>query len=68
MALLDYSIKEKCCSVDPRTGHLPSFFVPSQGDLTAQEFPPPGICHARQKNANARGSARRGGGAGRSWN
>ena len=51
-----------------RTGHLPSFFVPTPGDLTAQESPPPGICHPRQKkNANARGSARGGGGWGR-WN
>ena len=39
------------------------------GHLTAQEYPPPGICHPRQKNANARGSARGvGRGAGRSWN
>jgi len=43
-------------------GHLPSFFVSTQGDLTAQEPPPRGICHPRQKNANARGSARGGGG------
>ena len=32
-----------------RMGHLPSFFVPTPGDLTAQESPPPGICHPRQK-------------------
>ena len=32
-----------------RTGHLPSFFVPTPGDLTAQETPPPGICHSRPK-------------------
>ena len=32
-----------------RTGHLPSFFVPTPGDLTAQESPPPGICHPRRK-------------------
>ena len=32
-----------------RTGHLPSFFVPTLGELTAQESPPPGICHPRQK-------------------
>ena len=42
--------------------HSPSFFVPTRWDLTAQESPPPGICHLRQKNANARGSARGGGG------
>ena len=34
---------------------MPSFFVPTPEDLTAQESPPPGICHPRQKNANARG-------------
>ena len=32
-----------------RTGHLPSFFVPTPGDLTAQESPPPGICHPSKK-------------------
>ena len=43
------------CASWRRTGHFPSFFVPTPGDLTAQESPPPGICHPRQKNANARG-------------
>ena len=38
-----------------RTGNLPSFFVPTPGDLTVQESPPPGICHPRPKNANPRG-------------
>ena len=53
MALFDCAINEKCCTVGPRrTGHLPSLFVPTPGNLTAQEFPPPGICHQRQKNAN----------------
>ena len=32
-----------------RTGYLPSFFVPSPGNLTAQKSPPLGICHPRQK-------------------
>ena len=55
-----------------RTGHLPSFFVPTLGDLTAQESPLPGIGHPMPKNAYAQGSARREGGgggwlAGRSW-
>ena len=45
-------------------GAVPSFFVPTPGNLTAQESPPPGICHPRQKNANARRSARGGGGLG----
>ena len=33
-----------------RTGHLPSFFVPTTRDLTVQESPPPEICHPFQKN------------------
>ena len=58
LALLDCAINEKCCSVDGGTGQqLPSFFVPTAGDLTGQESPSPGICYPRQKNANARGSA-----------
>ena len=39
MALFDCAINEKCCSVDGGQGHLPSFFVPTAGDLTAQESP-----------------------------
>ena len=53
-------INVKCCSVDGGRGICPLF-----------SSPPPGICHPRHKNANARGLARRGGGegwAGRSWN
>ena len=38
------------------------FCRPHPGDLTAQESPPPGICHPREKNANVRGSAPGGGG------
>ena len=38
-------------------GAFPSFFVPTPGDLTAEESPPLGICHPRPKNANARASA-----------
>ena len=63
MALFDYAINEKCCSVDGGRGMPPSFFVPTPGDLTAQKSPPPGICYPKQKNANAWGSARGGGGA-----
>ena len=44
-----------------RTGHLPSFFFPTPGDLPAQESPPPGICHPRQKNANSWGQPGGGG-------
>ena len=62
MALFDCVINEKCCSVDEGRG-LCLFFRPYPlGDLTAQEFPPPRICHPRQKNANALGSAREGAG------
>ena len=28
---------------------MPSFCVPTLGDLTDQQSPPPGICHPRQK-------------------
>ena len=49
MALVDCVINEKCYSVDGGEGILPSFFVPTLGDLTAQESPPPVICHPRQK-------------------
>ena len=41
MALLDCAINEKCLQSWRRTGHLPCFFIPTQGDLTAQESPPP---------------------------
>ena len=56
----------KNVAVLTEAGHLPSFFVPTPEDLTAQESLLPGICHPRQnpKNANARGSARGGGGGG----
>ena len=47
-AVLNCAIGGKCCSVDGRW-YLPSFFVPTQGDLTAQESPPPGIYHPRPK-------------------
>ena len=30
-------------------GHLPSFFVPTPGDLTAQESPPPGNLPSKAK-------------------
>ena len=39
--------------------HLPALSVPGVGHLQILhiESPPSGICHPRQKNANARGSA-----------
>ena len=68
-ALFDCAINEKCCCVDGGRGICPLFFVPTPGDLAAQESPPPGICHPRKKKANARGSAQgRGlGAAGIDW-
>ena len=63
-ALFDCAIAEKCCSGDGGHGIImPSFFVPTLPDLIAQESPPLGIWHPRQKNANAQESAQ--GGRGR---
>ena len=47
--------------------YLPSFFVPTPGDLTAQGSPPPGICHPRQTKCLCPGITPEGR-AGRSWN
>ena len=44
--------------------HLPSFFVLTPGDLTAQKSPPPGICHPRQKKCQYAGVSPGGGGEG----
>ena len=56
-------------------GSFTSFFVPTPGDLTTQESPPPEFAiQGKKKNALARGSAPGGGGRGaggvaeRSWN
>ena len=44
---------------------MPSFFIPTPGDLTAQESPPPwNLPSKAKKNANGRWSARGGGGGG----
>ena len=48
-ALFDCAISEKCCSIEGVTRHLPSFFVPTPGDLTAQESPPPGNLPSKAK-------------------
>ena len=40
------------------------FFRPHPGEFDSSRVPTPGICHPRQKNANARRSARGGLGAG----
>jgi len=47
MALFNCAIKEKCCSVYGGRGICPLVLSPPQG-----------ICHPRQKNINAQGSAR----------
>ena len=62
MGLLDCAINERSVDGGRDICHL---FCPSAGDFTAQESPPPGICHLRQKIANARGQP---GETGRSWN
>ena len=49
-------------------GAFALFFIPSSGDLTAQESPPPGICHPRQKEMLIPGGQPGVGEAGRRWN
>ena len=49
MALLECAITMKNVAVLMEDGALALFFRPHPGDLTAQESPPPGICHPRQK-------------------
>ena len=56
-----------------RTGHLPSFFVPTPGDLTVQESPPQKFADPRQKKmlmprGSAPGEGAGGGGARCRWN
>ena len=45
-------------------GEFALFFRPHPGEFDSSRVPTPGICHPRQKNANARRSARGGLGAG----
>ena len=45
-------------------GAFALFFRPHPGEFDSSRVPTPGICHPRQKNANARRSARGGGGLG----
>ena len=47
-----------------RTGHLPSFFVPTQGIWQLKSSHPREFAIQGKQNDNARRSARRGGGAG----
>ena len=52
MALLDCAITMKNVAVFTEDGALALFFRPHPpGDLTAQESPPPEICHPRQKKS-----------------
>ena len=53
-ALFDCAISEKCCSVDGGMG-ICRLFSSRPGDLTAQESPPPGICHPRKKKCQCPG-------------
>ena len=62
MALFDCAINEKCCSVDGGRGICSLFSSPPRGDLTAQESPPLGICHPRQKKCQCLGVTPGGGG------
>ena len=61
MALFDCAINEKCCNVDVGRG-IALFFRLHPGGFDSSRVPPPRICHPRQKNANALGSAREGAG------
>ena len=61
-ALFDCAIDEKCFSVEGGRG-ICCLFSPHPGGFDSSKVSTPGICHTRQKkNANARGSARGGGG------
>ena len=48
-------------------GAFALFFVPTPGDLTAQESPPTRICHPRQKKAENGGQPGREVGGGGGW-
>ena len=70
MALLDCAINEKCCSVDGGRGICPLFSSPPRGIWQLKSPHPREFAIQDKKNANARGSARKGEGGGpeRSWN
>ena len=59
IAPLDCAINKKCCSIDGGQAFALFFHLhPGGFDSSAQESPPPGIRHPRQRiNANARRSA-----------
>ena len=64
MALFDCAINEKCCSVDGTEDRaFAVFFCPHPGGFDSSRVPSPGNLPSKaKKNANARGSARGGGG------
>ena len=70
MALLDCAINEKCCSVDGGRGICPLFSSPPRGIWQLKSPHPREFAIQGQKHANARESARGGGGlaaAGIDW-
>ena len=64
-ALFDCAINKKCCSVDGGWGICPLFSSPPRGIWQLKSPHPREFAIQGQKNANARGSAR--GGGGRGW-
>ena len=68
-ALFDCAINEKCYSVDEGRGICPLFSSPPGGGFDSSRVPTPREFAIQGQNiANARGSVRGWGGAGRSWN
>ena len=65
MALFDYAINEKCCSVDGGRGICPLFSPPPRGIWQLKSPHPWEFAIQGKKNANARGSA--GGGGKGGW-
>ena len=69
MALLDCSIKENCCGVDRGRSICPLSSSPPRGIWQLKSSHPRKFAIQGKKNANARRSARRGGGVtGCCWN
>ena len=64
MELFDWAINEKCCSVDGGRGICPLFLSPPRGNLQLKSPHPRAFAIQGKKNANAPGSAPRGGGGG----
>ena len=58
MALFDYAINEKCCSVDEGRGPYPLFSSPSRGIWQLKNPHPREFAIQGKKDFNARGSAR----------